>query len=344
MVIQEGTGENITAYSEKNMKRVITQDRYFVLDCPRQLGMKYYVKRALGRCCSAGYQLSGAFGKKAPRQDAKYNVSICGIFKNEAPYLKEWIEFNHIVGVDHFYLYNNNSEDSFRTVLQPYISSGLVTLVEWPHNQQQMQAYKDCIRQFASETKWLGFIDIDEFIVPKSTDSIYDFLKPFEATRGSVCIYWRLYGTSGRLKREEGGLVTEDFTVCWPKYCDIGKCFYNTAFDFDPDSPRNKVLHHFFWASKKGRDLPPVNIFGELCLPGFSVAHCADFPIQINHYFTKSYQEYAAKRAKGDVYFKVNPHDEAYFYEHEMKCTGTDYSAYKYLVKLKLAMEKDNEQ
>ena len=46
------------------------------------------------------------------------------------------------------------------------------------------------------------------------------------------------------------------------------------------------------------------------------------------------------KRSKGDVYFEINPHDEEYFYEHEMKCTSTDYSAYKYLVKLKLKMEQ----
>ena len=44
-----------------------------------------------------------------------------------------------------------------------------------------------------------------------------------------------------------------------------------------------------------------------------------------------SNKEYTLKKAKGDVYFKINPHDEEYFYEHEMKCTSTDYSAYKYL-------------
>ncbi|GHN61569.1 hypothetical protein ME806_18650 [Lactobacillus delbrueckii] len=44
------------------------------------------------------------------------------------------------------------------------------------------------------------------------------------------------------------------------------------------------------------------------------------------------------KKSKGDVFFKANPHDLEYFYNHEMRCTSTDYSIYKYLVKLKLAM------
>jgi hypothetical protein len=142
------------------------------------------------------------------------------------------------------------------------------------------------------------------------------------------------------MDRNLSGLVCEDFTVCWPKYCDIGKCFYNTAFGFNDKSSYSRQLHHKFWANWKGRDIPPVNIFDRVCVGNINIADTADFPIQINHYFTKSYKEYAMKRAKGDVYYEINPHDEEYFYEHEMKCSSTDYSAYKYLVKLKLAMEE----
>lgn len=254
--------------------------------------------------------------------------------------MKEWIEFNNIVGVDHFYMYNNNSEDDYETVLKPYIESGLVTLIDWPQNQKQMECYQTCIKDFSGETKWLGFIDIDEFIVPKSTDSIYEFLKAFENKAGAVNLYWKLFGTSGRMDRDLSGLVCEDFTVCWPKYCDIGKCFYNTAFGFDFESKYAKQLHHKFWANYKEKNIPPVNIFNHICVGNRNIADVADFPIQINHYFTKSYKEYALKRSKGDVYFEINPHDEEYFYEHEMKCTSTDYSAYKYLVKLKLKMEQ----
>lgn len=314
-----------------------SETKYFINDIPRKQNLKAYLKRMIWSAESAIFKLK----QKTIRVNGlekKYKVSICAIFKNEALYLKEWIEFNHIVGVEHFYLYNNNSEDDYKQVLAPYIESGLVTLIEWPYNQKQMECYKECIKHFSSETKWLGFIDIDEFVVPKTCDSIYDFLAPFEKKAGSVNIYWRLFGTSGIMDRDTSGLVSEDFTVCWPKYCDIGKCFYNTAFDFNEKSKYANMLHHKFWANYKGMDIPPVNILNKICVGERNIANCSDFPIQINHYFTKSYKEYAMKRAKGDVYFKNNPHDEAYFYEHEMKCTSTDYSAYKYLVKLKLRM------
>lgn len=316
------------------------QDLYFIRDDQLSSELKWrtdliksFIKSIYFKVKSLRYNVN--------LKQKKYNVSICAIFKNEAPYLKEWIEFNHIVGIEHFYLYNNNSEDDYLTVLKPYIKSGLVELIDWPYNQQQMECYMNCIANYSSETKWMGFIDIDEFIVPKSTNSVYEFLKHFEKTAGAVNIYWKLFGTSGRMDRNLSGLVCEDFTVCWPKYCDIGKCFYNTAFGFDKSSEHSKQLHHRFWANYKGQDLPPVNIFNKICIGNRNVAQTNDFPIQINHYFTKSYKEYAMKRAKGDVYFKINPHDEEYFYEHEMKCTDIDYAAYKYLIKLKLQMGND---
>lgn len=60
-------------------------------------------------------------------EQKKYYVSICAIFKNEAKYLKEWIDYHLIVGVDHFYLYNNYSDDNYEKVLKPYIQRQLVT-------------------------------------------------------------------------------------------------------------------------------------------------------------------------------------------------------------------------
>lgn len=317
------------------------EDRFFIFDDPENLTWKRRIRIFLREIKAIAYKMRLDACRPEKKDDKKkYRVSICAIFKNEEHYLSEWIAFHKIVGVDHFYMYNNNSDDNYLSVLQPYIESGDVTLIDWPYNQAQMQAYKHCISNYKEETIWLGFIDLDEFVVPKETDTIYDSLRPFEKNRGAVMLYWKLFGTSGRLDRSLNGLVTEDFTLCWSKYFNIGKCFYNTRFDFDADSINNRVLHHNLWTLYKGKNIPPVNIFDEPCFDGRHKVLKSDFPIQINHYFTKSYMEYAAKRAKGDVYFAINPHDEAYFYEHEMKCMDTDYSAYKYLIRLKLALKK----
>src|SRR6187431_1294722 len=67
------------------------------------------------------------FNKKA--KNYKYTVCLCGIFKNEAKFLDEWIQFHLVVGIDHFYLYNNNSDDNYYEILKPYIEKGFVDLI-----------------------------------------------------------------------------------------------------------------------------------------------------------------------------------------------------------------------
>lgn len=177
----------------------------------------------------------------------KYNVSICAIFKNEAPYLKEWIEFHKIVGVEHFYLYNNNSTDEYLEILNPYIKSGIVEIKDWPFAQGQMLAYSDFIKTKSNETKWVGFIDLDEYVVPNKTDNIYDFLKKHE-NKTSVLMYWRQMGSSGLISRDKDSLITESFILGWKKQVDIAKFFFNTKYNYDFDFKFN-CGPHYTWGA-----------------------------------------------------------------------------------------------
>lgn len=267
-------------------------------------------------------------------EEKKYKVSICAIFKNEAKYLKEWIEYHKIIGVDHFYLYNNFSDDNYLEILQKYIDEGIVTLIEWPVKQGQIAAYKDCIIKYKIETNWIGFIDIDEFVVPKKENNINDFLNKYKKIP-SVLIYWKVFGTSGLKERDENSLVVESFTVCWDKYYCVGKCFYNTNYKIDLEYIGNSLLHHKLFCKIGFFNIPPVNVFKKFCLFGIYPFKKGDPEIQINHYFTKSYQEYIEKASKGDVYFENNPHNLDYFYEHEIRCKNTDYSIFRFLINLK---------
>lgn len=271
-----------------------------------------------------------------------YNVSICAIFKDEAYYLKEWIEFHRIIGIDHFYMYNNNSEDDFLIVLQHYIDLGIVTLIDWPKKHAQLEAYRNCIENYRSESKWIGFIDIDEFVIPKNEIKIYDLLKKYNRTSGAILCYWRVMGSGGKISRNITRLVTEEFVVSWGKYCDIGKCFYNTNFDTDLSYKRNGVFHHLLWTKCYGIPMPPRNILGRFCFNGYNHINSLKLPVQINHYLNKSLDEYEKKINKGDVFFSNNPHNLEYFLGPEKYCSAVDYSAYQYLIKLKLALSKCN--
>lgn len=321
------------------------ENKFLIFHIPKEKGLKRFIKGGILTIARVYYNILSKFCCPKDCEIKKYKVSILAIFKNEEKYLKEWIEFHKIVGIEHFYLYNNNSEDNYKKVLQPYIDEGIVTLMQWHKNQAQMECYNDGISRFSNESEWIAIVDIDEFIVPNFTDCVYDFLKNFR-DKPAVLVYWKFFGTSAYLDRSRDELVTEDFILGWRKYANIGKCFYNTRFSFDGTHKRNHAFHHFLWANYKGHELPPVNVFGKICLlwkhPIPMRADKENFPMQINHYFTKSYQEYIDKRKKGDVYFKQDPHTVEYFYEHEMVTQKADYHAYKYLIKLKIAMDKGN--
>lgn len=316
----------------------------FIFDCPKKINAKYFIKKVLFDIARVCYTLLLNFNRPMNVEKKRYRVSICAIFKDEANYLKEWIEYHMIVGIDHFYLYNNFSSDAYMNILEPYIKVGVVELIEWPIKQGQLKAYKDCIEKHKEETNWIGFIDIDEFVVPVTNDSIYDFLSRFENNRPCVIMYWKLFGSSGLLLRDTSKLVIEDFHRCWKKYDEVGKCFFNTAYDFLPDNKNNFIFHHFMWAGYNNIALPPVNAAGKVCLKqNDNPENKGEFPIQINHYFTKSYEEYVKKKTKGDVYFEMNPHDDEYFYHHDRLSQGSDYNIVKYLVPLKKAMGRNIE-
>jgi hypothetical protein len=320
----------------------ITENKYFIFDYPRKVNFRYFARNIFLSAATCYYKVLMLINHPKKIIDKPYNVSICAMFKNEANYLKEWIEYNRIIGVQHFFLYNNFSSDNYLNVLKPYMDSGVVTLIDWPIEQGQLLAYCDCIEKYKSTSKWIGLIDIDEFIVPSEKENIYDILQMFEKKAPAVKFYWKVFGTSGYVKRNVSRLVTEDFICCWNKLDEVGKCFFNTSYDFIPDYKRNNVFHHFMWGAFNGVSLPPINSAGLPCIrEDFNPIMRKKIQAQINHYYTKSLEEYEQKTKKGDSFFKINHHHMKAFYRHEQLCVNSDFKIYRFVIKLKMALNID---
>ena len=312
------------------------ESKYLILDSPKKLSVKFMVKWLLAKVMSPLYKF--LYWWTAPKMEQKkYTVSICAIFRDEGAYLKEWLEYHLIIGVDHFYLYNNFSKDNYREILAPYIENGQVTLIDWPIPQGQMAAFADCVEKFSHKTNWIGFIDLDEFVVPNHETDIKDFLKHFR-NRPLVLIYWLYFTSSGLLTRDRSKPLIEELTISWKKYADIGKLFFNTAYDYADDSSKNMYMH-YRWARIGRMMLPPVNVFDKVCIFGENPVPSDDMPVQINHYVVKSYEEFQEKTKKGDAVFKNNIKDERYFFEHDMRGCRDDHHIFKYLTKLKIRLK-----
>jgi len=232
----------------------------------------------------------------------KNSISIVVMIKNEGERIKEWLEYHAIIGVDKFIIYDNNSTDNVKEIVQPYIDAGVVDYILYPKTQAdfekkgrkteywafQAYAYNDAIKRYRNKSKWISFIDIDEFIVPVQKDNLLDVLheiqngmpkrKPFVG----LSINWVMYGFSGHRQKPQG-LVIENFT----KNDGIHEGIKSIV------NPRTVIQYqvhaalHFFHieaVNEQGKDAYVPN-----------VSQSSIEKIRINHYYTKSYDEYTQK-------------------------------------------------
>lgn len=213
----------------------------------------------------------------------EHELAICSIFQNEARFMKEWVEFHRLVGVEHFYLYNNKSDDDYLAVLSPYIQLGIVDLKDWDYdylthkewNRIQCNAYEDCVQLTKKKVKWLALIDLDEFIVPVIEKDIKTILKQYQKY-SALGVNWQNYGTSGIDKIPEGKLMTECLYYKLPTY---SKKNYTTKNIVRPNRVSHIINPHWVFLKKGFKVNPEKQRFHWAVSPSVSIDK-----IRINHY------------------------------------------------------------
>jgi hypothetical protein len=317
------------------------EDSYFVFDNPIVLNYKYYIKLLLSKVLDYVYKIMLKLYNNKSRPK-KYNVSICAIFKNEAHNMKEWVEYHKIIGVKRFYLYNNFSDDSYLEILKPYIEERLVVLIDWPVEKGQMSAYEHCFNNYKEESKWISFLDLDEFVVPVKTESLDSWLDRFSLFP-CVLVYWKMFGTSGLIQSQIEKLTIEQYTVSWEKLVNIGKVFWNTDYIIS-DFTTMHIMKTEIKVLGINISVPPVNQFNKFVFWDVHRANTkgvSNLDMQINHYWSKSFADTVIKKfARGDAFFGEHAPTRnlnSFFY-HEYKNTSTDFKIFKYLISLRRAL------
>jgi len=131
----------------------------------------------------------------------EYEVAIASMFRNCAPFIKEWVEYHRLAGVDHFWLYDDASTDDWQSELAPHIESGLVEVFYWPAGKpdwtfEQNGAFRDGLKRALGVAKWIALIDSDEFILPLQDKSIPECLENRFVHAQAVYVNWYHFGTS----------------------------------------------------------------------------------------------------------------------------------------------------
>lgn len=308
--------------------------KYLMFDRPHKINMRYIVKIVSYPIFNIWYKLLCSFIPKDHRT-CKYTVSICSIFKNESKNLIEWIEYHLIVGVEHFYLYNNNSSDNYEEILKPYIESNIVTLVEWPPYPGQCSAYNDCWEKHKNSSQWIAFIDCDEFICPRYNQNITDFLNSY-SNYPIVLMYWLMFGTSGIFIRKEGKCMIEQLTSCYEKPINIGKCIINTRFQI---LPFDKSRIHIQTALFHSFEIPPINYDRNFIVRDIHRINTFPMSIQLNHYWSRFYSDYLEKQKRGGGISGQWITDNV-FLRNENHNKAKDFLIFRYLIQLKIKLKE----
>jgi hypothetical protein len=235
--------------------------------------------------------MTGASNAGSHRAE-KHDVAIAAIFKNENSYIQEWLEFHILVGVDHFYLYDNDGGEEAQQILEPYVDQGYVTRHPWTHldgtkrdratpykqrNKNHM-AFGHAAKTYRRSFRWLMKIDIDEFLFPLEGDRVPPLLERYDRRRVKGLRIPRInFGDNGHRSRPDA-LLGEAYTRREPVYSDH-KDLANNLFLSANDFTNSAHSWGYRWWK-----------------PGRAVCEDEVTQLRVNHYYTKSLDEWLTRQ------------------------------------------------
>lgn len=235
-------------------------------------------------------------------------TAICVLIKDENDYLDEWLKYHLNLGIDEIFLYEDYGSKSHLDIVKSYgekVHLNPINVIYYDDFKYDEKRLSNCsvIQEqlfswfpikYRDSFDWILFIDIDEFLCLKQT-TLSDLLNEYK-NKSHLYLQWKYYGASNHIHKPIGNVV-DNFTSSYATSFDFYwsyKSFVNCKFYTHWKTPIHGVNGGIY----------PITEFGE---------HKA----WINHYFTKSWEEWKWKLLnRGDTYignrkitqfFKINP-------------------------------------
>jgi hypothetical protein len=219
-------------------------------------------------------------------------LAACCIFKDELRYLREWIEYHRLVGVERFYMVSNDdSPEPTRALLNPYIENGEVIFFSRPGGPfvtLQTTIYLDVLVAAIGHVRWLAFLDVDEFLLPVEADNVPQVLASYEQ-HAALAVNWACFGSSGL--REAPQLQTAAYRMRLRDDHDENRAYKSIV---DPARVIGTYSPHQFLLAEPGA---LVDEFGKTVTHPWRNENNPFFGtrIRLNHYRIRSAEEFAEK-------------------------------------------------
>ena len=228
-------------------------------------------------------------------------LALGAIFKNEGPYILEWIAFHRAVGVTRFFIADNGSDDGSGELLAALDRAGVIRHIPFPGRPgepPQLPAYTEILRRHGAEADWIAFIDADEFLQPAPPErSLIPTLAALDAAAdvGMFVVNWAVYGSSGETEARPEPVI-ERFQGRARRGAGINRRYKSVvrvgACAGTSDNPHHfQLLPGFRAVHVDGTDL-------ELFRPARSgmSREVRWSPMRLNHYVVKSRQEFFERK------------------------------------------------
>lgn len=264
----------------------------------RDLRLRTYIKRAL-RIASMPILIPITIRDRPKHVDHFPDLlSVVAIAKNEGEYIREWVEFYKTIGVSRIYLYDNDSPDNMKDRIADFIEEGFVVYTLFPGIAQQYDAYMDAISKYKYVTKYMAFVDCDEFLMPCDPNAslgatVDELFKKYGKGVGGITVNWKIYGPSGH-KTKPTGLVLEEYTQRKVNDYPVNATIKTIA------NPRailyiRHAHYPIYYAGYRNVNVEGKRIDGPY---DFSALEHDPHILRLNHYYSKSHEEYLERRSR----------------------------------------------
>ncbi|GMY26132.1 glycosyltransferase family 92 protein RCOM_0530710 [Fagus crenata] len=107
-------------------------------------------------------KIYGLRSEEEKKVERKYELCVCTMVWNQAPALREWIMYHAWLGVERWFIYDNNSDDGIEEMIKE-LENYNVSRQSWPWIKAQEAGFSHCALRARDECNWVGFFDVDEF-------------------------------------------------------------------------------------------------------------------------------------------------------------------------------------
>ena len=237
-------------------------------------------------------------------------VCVCTLAKLENKYIREFVQHYEKYGVDKIFLYDNNdiNGEKFEEVINDYIQNGFVEILNWRGKYQaMMKIMNDCYQKNYNTYDWLIFYEIDEHIHLYNYKNVKLFLNQ---TKFNDCqeIYLNLVcHTDNNLLYYEDKPLAKRFPQIVPE-TKLGRMALEMK-----SIIRGHIKKTFLTNNHLGDlNLKSCNSSGlHEKLNGHYSLYRDEKYYFIDHYYSKSTEEFIKKIVKGDAF----RNDPQYIYE-----------------------------